>query len=102
MDIVAYCSRFMTESGGLLMALSHGKAVVCSDLPPAREKAKQDALMTFKDADDMVEKIKLILKDDALRRKLEDGARRYAYENRWEVVAQKHITLYNEVINQCG
>jgi glycosyltransferase involved in cell wall biosynthesis len=102
MDIVAYCSRWMTESGALLLALSHGKAVICSDLPPAREKARQGALVTFKDVSDLRRKIKRLLKDDEFRSKLEDGARRFAYENRWEVIAAKHKSLYEDVIKRHG
>jgi glycosyltransferase involved in cell wall biosynthesis len=102
MNIVAYCSRWMTESGALLLALSHGKAVICSDLPPAREKAKQGALVTFKDVADLCRKIKRLLRDDEFRSKLEEGARQFAYENRWEVVAAKHISLYEDVIKRYG
>ncbi|GAG77573.1 unnamed protein product, partial [marine sediment metagenome] len=38
MDIVVYPSVYSTESGALLMALSHGKAVIANRLPPFREK----------------------------------------------------------------
>jgi glycosyltransferase involved in cell wall biosynthesis len=102
MDAVCYPSRFSTESGALLMALSHGKAVIASDLPPMREKAKLGALITFKNVDDLRRKIKRLLKDDDLRHKLEEGARKYSYENRWEVIAEKHINLYEEVIKRYG
>jgi glycosyltransferase involved in cell wall biosynthesis len=99
MDIVAYCNRWMTESGALLMALSYGKAVICSDLPPAREKAKRGALVTFKDAADLRRKIKQLLKDDELRSKLEEEARRYAEENKWyPSIAEKHLSLYLDVL----
>lgn len=96
-DILCYCSRFATESGALLMGLAHGRPTIASRLPPFREKEKQGALITFRDVSDLTRKIKLLLKDDVLRHKLEEGAKKWAYENRWEVVAEKHIKLYIEV-----
>jgi len=48
MRVVVYPSRWITESGALLMALSHGKAMIARDLPPTREKKKLGALETFK------------------------------------------------------
>lgn len=49
MDVVVYPSRFVSESGALLMALSHGKAVIARALPPVEEKG--DALWTFSDVE---------------------------------------------------
>jgi len=37
MRILCYPSVYISESGALLMALSHGKAVIARDLPPVRE-----------------------------------------------------------------
>lgn len=98
MDVVCYCSKFASESGALLMAMSHGKPVIASSLPPFREKEREGALITFKTEDDLVSKIDLLLKDMELRDKLERGAKDYSYKNRWEVVAEKHINLYREIL----
>ena len=98
MDLVVYPSRFSTESGALLMALSHGKAVLASRLPPFKEKEKLGALMTFKDVEDLRRKIKRLLKDKELRSKLEEGARRYAKSVQWEEVAKKHVDLYKQIV----
>lgn len=95
MDVLVYPSLFMTESGALLMALSHEKAVIASDLPPVREK--DGALTTFKDPNDLVEKIDLLLKDKGKRADLELGARKYALENSWEEVAKLHKALYQSI-----
>ena len=99
MDIVVYPSRFATESGALLMALSHGKAVLASRIAPFKEKEKLGALMTFKGVKDLSRKIKRLLKDEMLRKSLEEGARRYCEDNSWGKVAGKHIELYEEVLN---
>jgi glycosyltransferase involved in cell wall biosynthesis len=98
MDIVVYPSKYSTESGALLTAISHGKAVIASNVSPFREKEKQGALMTFKDVNDLTRKIKKLLKDDELRHDLEEGAKKYAIENEWTVAAKKHIELYESLL----
>ena len=98
LDLVVYPSRFATESGALLMALSHGKACITSRLPPFQEKEKLGALMTFKDVKDLTRKIKRLLKDDEMRKSLEEGARRYCEDNSWGKVAMKHIELYESLV----
>jgi len=98
MRIVVYPSISMSESGALLMALSHQKAVIASSLKPVREKEKLGALTTFKNVRELRRKIKRLLKDDDWRRSLEMGARRYVEENSWRNVALKHIKLYEEVL----
>ena len=98
MDILVYPSRFATESGALITALSHRKAVLASRLLPFREKEKLGALETFKDEKDLTRKIKRLLKNPDRIRELEANARRFAEETSWNNVAQKHIELYEEVI----
>ena len=98
MDLIVYPSKFSTESGALLTAISHGKAVIASNVPPFREKEKQGALMIFKDVDDLTRKIKKLLKNDELRHELEEGARNYAESVSWNKIAQKHIELYESLI----
>ncbi len=94
MDIVVYPSIFATESGALLMALSHGKAVIANRLPPFKEKEKLGALTTFRGVNSLVRKIRLLLRDEELRASLEEGARAYAEANAWSKVAEQHIDLY--------
>jgi len=100
MRIVVYPSRFISESGALLMALSHGKAVIARDLPPVREKKKLGALETFKSVRGLARKIKRLLKDEESRHQLEEAARRYAEKHSWTNVAKLHINLYTLVLNE--
>jgi len=103
MDVVVYPSRYATESGALIMALSHGKAVVASNLPPFKEKEKKGALLTFRTVKDLRRKIRRLLRDRDLRRRLEEGTRKYVKENRWYPnVAQKHLSLYEHVLSKEG
>jgi glycosyltransferase involved in cell wall biosynthesis len=99
MDVFVYPSHFATESGALLTALSHGKAVIASNVPPFKEKEKLGALMTFKGVEDLKWKIKRLLKDEALRHRLEEGARKFAEQNSWVSVAEKHLSLYKAILN---
>lgn len=98
LSCLVYPSVYATESGALLMGLSHGRATITSAVPPFKEKEKQGALMTFKSVKDLTRKIKRLLKDEELRRKLEEGAKAYARKNSWENIAQQHIRLYKDVI----
>lgn len=98
MDVFVYPSRFATESGALIMALSHGKAVITRNVAPFVEKEKLGALMTFKNVAELTRKIKLLLRDEDKRKDLEEKALNYARENSWEEVAKKHIALYGEVL----
>jgi len=99
MRLLVYPSIFISESGALLMALSHGKAVIARDLPPTREKKKLGALETFKTVRGLVRKIKWLLKDEEARLRLENAARSYAVRNRWAEIGKKHISLYREVLD---
>ncbi|GAG93695.1 unnamed protein product, partial [marine sediment metagenome] len=97
MDVVVYPSVYSTESGALLMAMSHGKAVIANRLPPFREKEKLGALTTFKGVNSLAKKIRLLLRDEDARKKLEAGARSYVEANSWEKVADQHINLYEDL-----
>jgi len=98
MDVVVYPSIYSTESGALLMALSHGKAVIANRLPPFKEKEKLGALTTFKGVNSLAKKIRLLLKDEEKRASLEEGARAYAEANSWSKIAEKHKALYEDII----
>lgn len=98
MDIVVYPSVYATESGALLMALSHGKAVIANRLAPFKEKEKLGALTTFKGVNSLAKKIRKLLKDDEYRALLEEGARAYAEENSWSKIAEQHKALYEDTI----
>jgi len=100
MDVVVYPSVYSTESGALLMALSHGKAVIANRLPPFKEKEKLGALTTFRGVNSLVKKIRKVLRDEEYKASLEAGAKKYAEENSWGKVAEQHIELYEEILSQ--
>lgn len=98
MDVVVYPSVYATESGALLMAMSHGKAVIANRLAPFKEKEKLGALTTFKGVNSLAKKIRLLLRDEDARSKLEAGARSYVEANSWDKIAEQHIKLYEELL----
>jgi len=98
LDLVIYPSRYSTESGALITALSHGKAVLASRIGPFIEKERKGALLTFRDRRDLPNKIKRLLKHPELRQQLEEGARSYAEETSWSRVAQAHVGLYRWIL----
>ena len=98
MDVVVYPSVYATESGALLMAMSHGKAVIANRLAPFKEKEKLGALTTFKGVNSLAKKIRLLLRDEDARSKLEAGARAYVEANSWDKIAEQHIKLYEELL----
>jgi glycosyltransferase involved in cell wall biosynthesis len=100
MDVFVYPSRFATESGALITALGHGKAVVASDLAPFREKSKSGALITFKDRRDLTRKIKSLLSNKESRERLEEAAKKYVLSTSWEKVAEEHLELYEELLKK--
>lgn len=98
MDILVYPSRFATESGALLHGLAYGKAIIASNIEPFKEKEKEGALTTFKDSDDLTEKINILLKDAKLRQDLEAGARKFAQKCSWTLIAKQHMALYEQIL----
>jgi len=98
MDILVYPSRFATESGALITALSHRKAVLASSLQAFKEKEKIGALETFKDVKDLTQKIKRLLENPEQIKTLERNAQKFAEETSWHNIAQQHIRLYNKTL----
>lgn len=97
MDVLVYPSRFATESGALLHAIGYGKAIIASNVEPFKEKEKEGAIMTFKNSDDLAEKLNLLLKDETRRENLEDSAKDYAKRNSWAEIARRHGKLYEQL-----
>jgi glycosyltransferase involved in cell wall biosynthesis len=101
MDVVVYPSRFVSESGALLMALTYQKAVIASELPPIVEKEDRGALKTFKDVEDLRNVLLDVLNPNTdLKRKLEVGAKYYALQVAWPKIAELHEDLYRDVIGK--
>ena len=97
-DLVVYPARNMSESGALIMALSHGKACIARDLDPVKEREELGVLATFSDVKELARKIRYLLKHGEERERLEQAAKRYTEETSWRNVAGRHIELYRELV----
>ena len=97
-DVVVFAHQFISESMALITALAYGKATLASHQPAFIEKARRNIIMTFKDTEDLTGKIKALLAEPELKQMLEENARKYATENSWSVIAEKHISLFKSLI----
>jgi glycosyltransferase involved in cell wall biosynthesis len=99
MDLVVVCSRWATESGALLNAMSYGKPVIARDIKPFREKEVAGALATYEDVEDLTSLIDHYLTHPTHLLTLQEDAKKYAKDTRWNpVIADKHSLLYESLI----
>ena len=91
------------HSGVLSVAFSFGKAVIITnvgDLPNLIEDGKEGLVVPSKDPEALAEAIITLLKDDALRKEMEENARKKAQELSWDNIAKRHIEVYEEAIHR--
>lgn len=100
-DVVVYPSKYASESGALLMAIGFGKTVFASDLPPFREKEKQEALFTFHAIlkGDLTDKLKHALDNPKIIGLQEYKAMSYAVKNSWNEIGKWHVATYTYKTN---
>lgn len=97
-DVCLYPNRYMTESGALLTMIGHGRCVLARGLAPNREREEAGALKTFNSESEMILGLEELLQEPDLRRKYEEGARRFAEENSWDRIAKRHLDLYGGLL----
>lgn len=94
----AYVFPSLSEGFGIpgLDAMVLGKPVVCSDIPTLREVYGEAALYFNPFShDDMVGKIKAVLDDDDLRRRLIEKGQRQVKKFSWQKMAKETLAVYN-------
>lgn len=93
-----------TQSGPLHIAYAFKKPVVCTNvgaLPEVVENGKTGLIVPPEDIETLAEAIIKLLKDDGLRKKMGDNAhRKMKEEMSWEIIADKTIEVYKEIINE--
>jgi len=90
------------EGWGLtvLEANACGTPVIASDVPGLRDAVKNDEtgmLYPYGDVDALAAKISLIISDEPLRRRLTEGALRWAAEFDWDVSARRTLEVIERV-----
>ena len=91
------------HSGVLTVAFSFGKAVIVTnvgDLPNLVEDGKEGLVVPPEDPEALADAIIKLLKDDELRKKMEENAYKKVQELSWDNIAKKHIEVYKEVIHR--
>jgi glycosyltransferase involved in cell wall biosynthesis len=72
-------------------AMACGLPAVVSDIPSLRESTGSNAILVpFDDIDLWVEKLSMLLDDEALRRSLSDKGREWARQFEWEKMSRKY------------
>jgi len=96
-DLVLLPHTLATGSYSVTLPLSHGKAMVASDLACFAELAGNAHcvdLFHSGDAVHLAERIRAVLGDDEYRNRLERAAADYAEANSWERVARRTVEVY--------
>lgn len=86
----------------LLEAMAAGKPVVASDIPGYNdlvEHGVQGLLVKPKDIGSLAGALRLLIKDEGLRRTLGKAGRQKAENYRWEYIAGRVMKLYEEALN---
>ena len=98
-DLVVLPYRKVFQSGVMLMAMSFGKAVLASDLPPNKELItdnKNGFLFRTGDVSHLASQINLIIRNDRERTGVAEAGYKFVKEQHdWDTVAEKWLSLLN-------
>jgi glycosyltransferase involved in cell wall biosynthesis len=84
----------------MLEALASGLPILATQTGGTEELVEDEIngmIIKMKDAEDLAEKIEMILKNDVLRVQMGLASREKAQEMSWENVARKYYLLYSRV-----
>ena len=97
--ITPYLSPNQVSSGTLSYALGAGKAIVSTPYLHAKEALGEGrgVFCRFHDSASIAEKITEVIENPALRRALECKAYLYSRAFTWPLVAEKYLSLFNEL-----
>ncbi len=96
-DVNVLPYRIIYQSGVLLMAMSHGLAVIASDLPANKEiinDGENGMLFKSDDSDDLVLKIKYFFENQSISRKLADNAlETIKSDYDWHTISREYLKM---------
>lgn len=99
-DVIVAPFRHLSGSASLMRAIAHGKPIVASNLPPLKELADLSGALVLVPVDEplaFAEAIKS-LKKPTERLRYEQAAKEFANRQNIQSIAEKHINLYNAVL----
>ncbi len=98
-DVVVAPFRTVTGSASLMTALSYGKPIIATDLPPIRELAQESqAILLTTSTEDLAETVRKVREDRDILRYLEEKAELYRRTNTLEHAVQRHLAVYESVL----
>ncbi|MDQ1279346.1 MAG: hypothetical protein QG670_608 [Thermoproteota archaeon] len=97
--VVPYTAKDQVSSGTLAYAFAAGKAIISTPFPHAQELLSngRGLFCEFENSDSIVECAITLLKDDKLRKNIEEKAYDHGRQFMWPAVAKKYIDLFKEV-----
>ncbi len=100
-DVVVLPYKMTSQSGILAHCLAFGRPIVVSRSPGLENVIKESAAgISCEREKDFVEAIVRILSDEGYAKRLSENGKRYVREKiSWSIVAEKHIRIYEKLIN---
>jgi len=100
-DLVVLPYTEIYQSGVLLLSMSYGKPLLCSDLKPFKEVIKDNEngfLFKSQDDQDLADKLLKIMKDPQLLTKVSENASKQIRKDfDWGDIGRKTLELYNKI-----
>lgn len=105
-DVVALPYRRIYQSGVVLMAMSHAKVVLVSNLPGMKEivhHQKNGFIFDLNKDGDLSDKLCMILNDDALRKRVSECGYEYVrMHHDWQHIGTQTARLYSRIVLMRG
>jgi len=100
--ITPYLSKEQAVSGTLSYALASGKVIISTSYRYAEELLAdgRGILVDFRDSDAIAKAIKEVYYNKDLRESIEKKAFEYGKNMWWNVVAERYIKLFDEIVNK--
>lgn len=87
-------------SNSMLEALSSGLPLLATDTGGTQELVENGVngfILKMKSAEDIAEKLEILIQDEELRKRMGAASRKKAERMSWQNVANKYISLFNEI-----
>lgn len=100
-DLVLVPHTSANGSYSVMIALSHGKPVLASDLACFRELREASGAVELFDSEDetaLAERAGFLLASAGTRRRMADAALAYAGQRSWDAVAERTLTVYRRAL----
>lgn len=97
--VLPYREPFDTHGGVGALSLSYKKPLVVTDIGGLPEYVKDEKVISSpNDANGLADNIIKVLKDEKLLKKLSKDSEQLSHELAWDVIADKTVDLYNNLI----